>query len=74
MQMKTLWKIGDFAANSCPRCRKVVRSRFELRTVQLRRSRLCVPDVLVDVCPECDHMISIPPQSIPQLREAGLAK
>ena len=36
--------------------------------------RLAVRDVLVDVCPECDHMISIPPQSIPQLREAGVPK
>jgi hypothetical protein len=74
MQMKTLWNVGDSATNTCPRCHKVVRSHFELRTVQLIRSRLCVRDVLVDVCPECDHMISIPPQSVPQLREAGLAK
>ena len=68
------WKIGDFASNTCPRCRKVVRSRFELRTVQLWRTRLQVPDVLVDVCTECGHMISIPPQSVEQLREAGRAK
>jgi hypothetical protein len=68
------WNAGDFATNSCPRCRKVVRSRFEYRTVQLWRSRLCVADVLVDVCTECDHMISIPPQSVEQLREAGRAK
>jgi len=26
------------------------------------------------VCTECDHMVGIPPQSVPQLREAGLAK
>ena len=29
-----------------------------------------VPDVLVDVCTECDHMISVPQQSVEQLREA----
>ncbi|HWG51907.1 MAG TPA: hypothetical protein VN677_01270 [Gemmatimonadaceae bacterium] len=52
----------------------MVRTRFEYRTVRLARSRLCVPDLLVDVCTRCDHMISIPPQSVPQLREAGLAK
>ena len=72
--MKTLWKVGDHAASRCPRCRKLVRARFELRTVQLHHSQLAVRDVLVDVCPECDHMISIPPQSIPQLREAGVPK
>jgi hypothetical protein len=72
--MERNWRVGDFAANTCRRCRKMVRTRFELRTVQLARSRLCVRDVLVDVCTECDHMVSIPPQSLPQLREAGLAK
>lgn len=72
--MKLAWNAGDYASNICPRCRKLVRTRFEHRTVRLARSRLHVPDVLVDVCTECDHMVSIPPQSVPQLREAGLAK
>jgi hypothetical protein len=72
--MKQVWKPGDYGANNCPRCHAMVRTRFEYRTVRLARSRLCVPDLLVDVCTRCDHMISIPPQSVPQLREAGLAK
>jgi hypothetical protein len=72
--MKYTWSVGDFASNTCRRCRKMVRTRFEYRTVQLARSRLAVPDVLVDVCTECDHMVSIPPQSVPQLREAGVVK
>ena len=73
-QLKPQFDVGDFATNNCPRCRKIVRSRFEYRTVQLSRTRLRVPDVLVDVCTECDHMISIAPQSVEQLREAGRAK
>jgi hypothetical protein len=72
--LKPQWNVGDFATNKCPRCRKLVRSRFEHRTVQLSRSRLQVTDVLVDVCTECDHMISVPPQSVEQLREAGRVK
>lgn len=72
--MSQFWKAGDYAANTCRRCRKMVRTRFEVRTVRLARSALCVPDLLVDVCTECGHMVSIPPQSVPQLREAGLAK
>jgi len=72
--MKHAWNAGDYASNTCRRCGKMVRTRFEHRTVRLARSRLCVRDVLVDVCTECDHMVSIPPQSVPQLREAGLAK
>ena len=68
------WNVGDHGTNTCPRCKKIVRTRFELRTVQLWRTRLRVPEVLVDVCTECDHMISIPQQSVEQLREAGRAK
>ncbi len=73
-QFKPQWSAGEFATNTCPRCRKIVRSRFEYRTVQPFRTRLRVTNVLVDVCTECDHMISIPPQSVEQLREAGRAK
>lgn len=72
--MKLAWNPGDYASNDCQHCMKLVRTRFELRTVRMARSRLCVPNVLVDVCTECGHMVSIPPQSVPQLREAGVAK
>jgi len=64
-------KVGDYITNACPRCRKIVRSRMDLRSVNLARTRLVVPDVLVDVCTECDHMISIAPESVEQLRQAG---
>ncbi len=67
-------KLGDLVTNTCPRCHKVVRSQLQLRNVQQARSRLVVRDVLVDVCPECDHMISIAPESVAQLREAGCPK
>jgi hypothetical protein len=73
-QLTREWNVGDHGTNKCPRCRTIVRTRFELRTVQLWRTRLRVPDVLVDVCMECDHMISFPQQSMEQLREAGRAK
>ena len=65
---------GDRAANMCRRCMKVVPTRYEYRAVQMVRTRLVVPDVLVDVCSECDHMISIPRQSVAQLREVGSGK
>ena len=66
--------VGDFITNTCPRCNKIVRSHLELRSVELARTRLVVPDVLVDVCPSCGHMISIAPDSVAQLREAGVTK
>ncbi len=64
-------KVGDQMSNTCRRCEKDVRSRLVLRSVELARTRLVVPDVLVDVCPDCGHMISIAPSSMEQLRQAG---
>lgn len=64
-------RIGQEMANTCPRCNKAVRSRLAIRSVELARTRLVVPDVLVDVCGDCGHMISIDPESVEQLREAG---
>ena len=72
--MKARWSVGDIVANSCPTCRDIVQSRYELRTVQMARSRLQVRNVLVDVCQRCGGVLAIPAQSIPQLREAGMAK
>jgi uncharacterized protein YlaI len=72
--MEAPWKRGDVSFADCPRCNKRVVTRFEHRTVQLTRSRLRVRDVLVDVCSECDHMVSIPAQSVAQLREIGTGK
>jgi len=72
--MLTHPKVGDYVTNTCRRCNKLVRSQLTLRSVELARTRLVVPDVLVDVCPDCGHMISIAPESLPQLREAGCWK
>ena len=72
--MKSLWSAGDLVASNCPHCRKTVQARFEFRTVRMPRSRLSVPNVLVDVCGICENVLGIPSQSIPQLREAGMAK
>jgi hypothetical protein len=67
-------KVGEYVSDSCPRCNRRVRARLELRSVEMARSRLVVPDVLVDVCPDCGHMITVVPQGVEQLREAGRQK
>lgn len=67
-------KVGDLVTNLCQRCNQIVRSRIETRSVNLARTRLVVRDVAVDVCPMCDHMISVAPHAVEQLREAGWSK
>jgi hypothetical protein len=71
---KEQWADGDLATNNCPSCGKLVRTTLTYRTVQLPRTRLRVPHVLVDVCSECDRTISTPRQALAQFREAGVAK
>ena len=72
--MKARMTAGDVVAAYCPACARNVQSRFEHRTVRFARTRLCIPKVLVDVCTSCDSVLGIPSESIPQLREAGMAK
>jgi hypothetical protein len=72
--VKALFQAGDQSSSSCRACRKIVRTRYEVRTVHLPGTRLRFPNLLVDVCTECDGMVSIPRQSIAQLREVGIWK
>ena len=66
-----LWIEGDRSRAACERCKKVVATRFERRTVHLERPRpVDVPHVLVAACAECGEVAAIPPQSSPRLREA----
>ena len=64
----------EYMSSTCARCQRPVRSHLEYRSVNLARTRLVVPDVLVHVCPECGHMISFAESAIAQLREAGCPK
>lgn len=68
------WKAGDEGSGYCQRCKDIVKSKYEHRTVQMGRTQVGVPDVLVEVCTNCDHTIRIPRQSIEQLRETGAGK
>jgi hypothetical protein len=74
MQAAIEWREGDRSAETCPRCRSLVQTHFERRTVQMRGTRLHVPAVLVAVCDDCDHTVRIPRQSLAQLREVGSGK
>jgi hypothetical protein len=71
---KEQWAEGDVATNECPACNKLVRTRMAYRTVQLLRTRLRVPRVLVDVCCECGRELSVARQALAQFREAGVSK
>ena len=65
-----LWKEGDRSRAVCERCKRIVETRFERRTVKLERPAVAVPDVLVAVCTSCGETAVIPAQSSPRLQVA----
>jgi hypothetical protein len=65
-----LWKEGDRSRGVCEHCRRLVETRFDRRTVTLKRPRVSAPDVLVAVCTQCGNIVAIPYQSTPRLHEA----
>lgn len=58
----------------CPHCDSLVRTRSTKQTVTVNRTRLRIPNVTVDVCPECGGNISVARHSLAQFREAGVPK
>ena len=69
--MQAPWHEGDTSSGICSKCRKPVTTRFETRTIQLNRSRVTFPNILVSVCTECNETVDLPRQSLAQFRELG---
>jgi hypothetical protein len=67
--MQAPWHEGDIASSTCTVCGKQVKARYETRDIRMNRSRVTFSNILVGVCSECDSMISLPRQSIAQIRE-----
>jgi hypothetical protein len=67
--MQAPFREGDISSGNCRTCRKPVMTRFETRTVQMNRSRVSYPNVLVSVCTECNEPVDMPRQSMAQLLE-----
>lgn len=65
-----LHKIGDKSKAVCPFCHALKATTFREKTIPLESGRGKVKDVLVATCDDCDHVVSIPHQSVPRVKEA----
>lgn len=65
-----IWKAGETTRILCQSCDQRVEAVFSRRPVYLEETDATVPDVLVGICPRCDGIAGIPPQSTPRLAEA----
>jgi len=72
--MQAPWHEGDVASTTCSACGKQVRARYETRDIRMNRSAVTFSNILVSVCSECDATISLPRQSIAQIREISCWK
>ena len=72
--MQAPWHEGDVASTTCTVCGKQVSERYETRDIRMKRSAVTFSNILVGVCSECDSMISLPRQSIAQIRELSCWK
>ena len=72
--MQAPWHEGDVSSTTCSVCGKQVRARYETRDIRMSRSAITYSNILVGVCNECDSTISLPRQSIAQIRELSVWK
>ena len=64
------YREGVKSPGPCAFCNKVVPSTLTNVTISICEGLEEVENVLVDVCDECDNMISIPARSEPPLQQA----
>lgn len=72
--MQAPWHEGDVAATTCSVCGRQVNARYETRDIRMSGSCVTFSNILVGVCSECDSTISLPRQSIAQIRELSTWK
>ncbi|WP_275270410.1 hypothetical protein [Limnobacter sp. P1] len=61
---------GDQSRAICNHCRKMVSLTFKRRDVPFSDKKGFAHDILVGVCDQCDHVVSIPAQSTPAISES----
>lgn len=65
-----LYKLGEKSRAICPSCKQLRTTTFQEREVPLSSGKGVVKDLLVAACDTCDHVVSIPQQSVPRVKEA----
>jgi RNase P subunit RPR2 len=65
-----IFKLGEKSKGVCNNCKKFVPTTFKLCTVPLSSGKGSVDDILAATCDKCDHVVSIPQQSTPRIKEA----
>lgn len=68
--MSKKYKVGDKSKGACSKCKELVDTTLVIKDYLLVESNINVPDLLQGVCDECGTTVSIPHQSMPQIKKA----
>jgi len=60
---------GEKSKGLCQICKKLVPTTFKVSSVPLSSGKGKVGDILAAKCDNCDHVVSIPQQSSPRIKE-----
>ncbi|MCB1197314.1 MAG: hypothetical protein KDK51_03005, partial [Deltaproteobacteria bacterium] len=69
-----IYKLNEKSKGICESCKKLVHTTFKLVSVPFLNKRGSVNDILCAICDDCDHVVSIPQQSAPRIKEAMNSK
>tara|TARA_Y100000768_G_C23989013_1_gene690862 strand:+ start:720 stop:1319 length:600 start_codon:yes stop_codon:yes gene_type:complete len=69
-----IYKLNEKSKGICEKCEKLVPTTFKLSSVPLSNGKATVDDILCASCDHCGHIVSIPQQSAPRIKEAMSSK
>lgn len=64
-----IFKVGEKSKGVCEKCKSLVPTTFSICSVALSSGRGTVDDVLAATCDHCGHIVSIPQQSAPRIKD-----
>lgn len=64
-----IFKLGEKSKGVCNECKKLVSTTFKICSVPLSSKKGKVDDILAATCDHCGHVVSIPQQSAPRIKE-----
>jgi hypothetical protein len=64
-----IYKVGEKSKGLCEKCKGPVTTTFSICSVPLANKRARVDDILCATCDHCGHIVSIPQQSAPRIKE-----
>lgn len=65
-----IFKVGEKSKGICGKCESLVPTTFSICSVPLSSGKARIDDILASTCDHCGHVVSIPQQSAPRIKES----